>query len=678
LSNLLIGFLFAELCVLLLLGLGLGLLFVLIGVWPALITSVGITGITLIRLPWNVCYHCLITYRTVMLRTNVKVLSFLLIPVVQLLIPPFTLIICFVTHMFWFTSVSFIGHPLRPWRKIDVTFRKFWEKYVTGAERRYENYGHTSGIPQDWDGQVIGLPVDPLKIILNIILYVVSVVPISLGVFVIFLIKAVPIFLAALVDFVKVMNIVAAVKWYKKVLAGSQPEPARTNLTRPPTHSGHNAWTGQLKEVTKGTKKSIENYANIKIFEVCGCTIRKHAKLIKHLHPKTLVKIVESYSEEFSPMKLIPEDAGAAWVILWIPLLFSCILWVMGLVLVLSIPPLTFLFGVVAWTLAWIPVIVLPPVLYVTGWILIIVGLPACYLLLWGIALVGPLLFIAVGAVSGPFLALNVLFSGLLENVYNPAMMWSGIKHSLGDIPRILKKVDKVTASLSLGHIRFTKADTEAQNVATKRVQLNYWDLYVRACRVEARKIQTEGWLIEEDIQGASPTALIAIPGVAILSILVDSIKRNRKDKTLIVWDDNTECKDSTRDLKDNVSNVFWPQVMQVKKVLLVLPVEDLDVAAKWVSASLCDGEDEKSELLAATLSECASSISEEHRKWCLKIRASLENIVHSLLRVQTFSSRLNEIVDTLSEEENHMDVLSKEGGPSAADQMIGRAETLV
>jgi hypothetical protein len=637
LSNLPIGFLYAELCVLLLLGLGLGLLFVLIGVWPALIISVGVTGITLIRLPWNVCYHCLITYRTVMLRTNVKVLSFLLVPVMHLLIPPFTLIICFVTHVFWFASVSFIGHPLRPWRKIDETFRKFWEEYVTGAERRYENYGHTSGIPQNWDGRVIGLPVDPLKIILNIILYAVSVVPISLGVFVIFLIRAVPIFLAALVEFVKVLNIVAAVKWYKK-------------------------W--------------IENYANIKILEVCGCNVRKHAKLIKHLHPKTLVKIVESYSEDFSLMKLIPEDAGAAWVILWIPLLFSCILWVMGLVLVVSIPPLTFLIGVVAWTFAWIPVIVLPPLLYVTGWILIIVGLPACYILLWGIVLVGPWLFIAVAALSGPFLALKVLFSGLTENVHNPVTMWSGIKQSLRDIPCILKKVDKATASLSLGHIKFTKAETEAQKVATKRVQLNYWDLYVRACRVEACKIQTEGWLLEEDIQGASPTTLIAIPGVAILSILVDSIKRNRKDQTLIVWDDETECRDSTRDLNDNVSNVFWPQVMQVKKVLLVLPMEDLDMAAKWVSASLCDGEDEKSEQLAATLSECASSISEEHRKWYLKIRALLENIVHSLLRVQTFSSRLNEIVDTSSEEENPTDVLSKEGGPSAADQPIGSAET--
>ena len=58
-----LAFLLAELCVLVPLGLILGILFVLVGVWPALIIALGTTGITIIRLPWNIYYHSLVTYR---------------------------------------------------------------------------------------------------------------------------------------------------------------------------------------------------------------------------------------------------------------------------------------------------------------------------------------------------------------------------------------------------------------------------------------------------------------------------------------------------------------------------------------------------------------------------------------------------------------------------------------
>ena len=37
----------------------------------------------------------------------------------------------------------------------------------------------------------------------------------------------------------------------------------------------------------------------------------------------------------------------------------------------------------------------------------------------------------------------------------------------------------------------------------------------------------------------------------------------------------------------------------------------------------------------------------EEEAKWCLKVRAKIENLVHSLLRVKAFNSRMLEILDT-------------------------------
>ena len=104
------------------------------------------------------------------------------------------------------------------------------------------------------------------------------------------------------------------------------------------------------------------------------------------------------------------EKGGVAWIVLWLPLTLTTILWLLGLALVLTIPPITFLLGFLLWTIAWIPVIVLPPLLYVLGWVFIVFGLPSLYLLLWVIVLVGPWVFVALGMVSGPVLALKIVF----------------------------------------------------------------------------------------------------------------------------------------------------------------------------------------------------------------------------------------------------------------------------
>merc|ERR1719222_982272 len=539
-------------------------------------------------------FHCLVTYRTVMLRANVKLFSFMLIPLVHLLIPPAIFLGSLLVHLAWFSSISFVGYPFKPWHKIPEVLKKFWEKYVTDMERLFNNFGHPSGIPQDWDGRVYGLPVDPIKIITMLLLYLVALLPISIGTLVIFAIKAVPIFLGTLVQFWKTMNIGAAFAWYKKVLAGSQAAPQITSSFAHTQSSGHDSWTKPLKKATKGAKKFIENYANIQIVTVYQEKLKRHWKRVQKLDPHKLGKIVDSYLEDFSPLKLVPDQAGAAWLILWLPLLLTSILWLLGFVLVLTVPPLTFLLGFVLWILAWIPVIVLPPLLYLLGWIFIIFGLPSLYLLLWGIVLVGPWLFVVVGMLSGPILALKIIFSGLSKNFFNPVEMWSGIKLGLQQIPQILLRVDKFTGGLSLGKIRFSKTEPEPKPETNNRVEIHHWALYIKSCKEEAYRIQEEGWLSQEDVQAASSTALIAIPGSTIVTILEQSIKKNKKDRTLILWNADTECRESTRNWNDNVANVFWPQIMQIKEALVVL--KNLDVASRWIRASLCDGEDQKSE----------------------------------------------------------------------------------
>ena len=532
---------------------------------------------------------------------------------------------------------------------------------MSDVQRFSANFGHPSGIPQDWDGRVYGLPVDPIAVIISVFLFLLSLVPVSLGVFVIFAVKAVPIFLGTLVEFWKALNLGKALQWYRRVLTGNDSAAHATSSGSSAARSGHAAWTSPLKRATKGVRKFIEGYSNIEICTVYGEKIRNHGRRLKYLDPEKLLRLIGSYMKDFSPRRLVPEDAGAAWLCLWFPLLLSFAIWVVGLALVIVVPPLTFILGFVAWVVCWVPVFVLPPVLYLAGWLFIIFGLPALYVLLWGLILVAPWVFVALGSLTGPVLALAIPFELLYYNFYNPVEMWSGIKRSLRKIPSILLGVDRWTASLALGRFRLScgaeEEDPVAQEAKRERTRIDYWDLYVDRCRREARRIQSLGWLSADDIEAASSTACIAIPGTAILAILADSVEKNDKDKTLILWNAETECRDSTREMTDNVANVFWPKVMQVKAGLLAVAGgggrESGRRAADWVAASLCDGEDEKSEQLARALAELDAAAGDEaERARRLRIRAQVENVVHSLLRVRALNSRLSEMFDLSGGEE--------------------------
>ena len=79
--------------------------------------------------------------------------------------------------------------------------------------------------------------------------------------------------------------------------------------------------------------------------------------------------------------------------------------------------------------MCWIPVFALPPLLYVAGWVFIIFGLPATYVLLWGLVLVAPWVLVVLGSLSGPLLSLAIPFELLYYNFYNPVEMWSVLSY---------------------------------------------------------------------------------------------------------------------------------------------------------------------------------------------------------------------------------------------------------
>ena len=92
-----------------------------------------------------------------MIDRNLKLLSFILLPITHLLIPPVSLILSLITLMPWFLFLSFIGYPIEPWRKIEKICQQVYNRFTEDIKKFAENYGHESGIPQNWNGRVYGM-----------------------------------------------------------------------------------------------------------------------------------------------------------------------------------------------------------------------------------------------------------------------------------------------------------------------------------------------------------------------------------------------------------------------------------------------------------------------------------------------------------------------------------------
>ena len=137
--------------------------------------------------------------------------------------------------------------------------------------------------------------------------------------------------------------------------------------------------------------------------------------------------------------------------------------------------------------------------------------------------------------------------------------------------------------------------------------------------------------------------SLIAVPGVAAVNLLFNSV-----DSGGLVWSKSVRCSQANRDFQDNVSNLFWPKLMEARLLMARLGKDDLQPAVSFIKASLCDGDDDKSPELIRALEE---KVTEEQRKAWMRIRARVENIVHSLLRVEKFQQNLSKIISSTPDE---------------------------
>ena len=114
---------------------------------------------------------------------------------------------------------------------------------------------------------------------------------------------------------------------------------------------------------------------------------------------------------------------------------------------------------------------------------------------------------------------------------------------------------------------------------------------------------------------------------------------KNQDKQMLIYWDKDNICDLSNMPHQDQIAKLFLPQLMMIKTSLSTLD-GDVELQVNWIKASLCDGEDERSDELKAALEvKCLDS-----HATCVKIRSQVENIVHSLNRLEIMKQHLPQI----------------------------------
>ena len=582
------------------------LIFLLLGVWPALIISFSVTGISVLRIPWNIFYHCLVTYRTVMLRRSLKLWSFILVPPTHFIVPVVIAVLSFGASIPTAAAMAFIGSPHKPWQKIEPLVKKFWKRYVTDMEAHVNNYGHETGIPENWDGKIYGLALDPITIVMSILFYAYAVIPVSVGVFSILAIKSLPILLKSVVQYCKCNNFVKASK----------------------------CWC-----------ESINSFGQWNACQKFSSFLTCYSEMAEGLNPARIGKALTGYSKDCNVTRCYPKEGIEIFCLSPCILLVTCF-WLIGFVGVLIVTTGLLITGLALWVGGWPVAILLPPSIYLVCWLSLLVLLPTCYVVIWitGLVLSVVLTIAAITfyALSGPLLAVQVPVGFVKHNLLNPAEMDLSIMNGLKKPLDITKEADRITKKFSYPGCAalWDHPEPEIEAVKEKEVhkEVNYWELFLERSIREVSKVLKKGWFQHEDIEEASSAAMMAIPGFTIISVLIDSVEKEDKDKSLIYWSEKAQCTNTRRNHKDNISNHFFPLLLKIKSGLR--SCSDLKKTEATISALLCDAmpDDDKTETLKEFLKKNKADEAEQ------KVRSELGNVVVALLRVQMVQKQLGKI----------------------------------
>ena len=115
-----------------------------------------------------------------------------------------------------------------------------------------------------------------------------------------------------------------------------------------------------------------------------------------------------------------------------------------------------------------------------------------------------------------------------------------------------------------------------------------FWDHFTFMCLTERAELLEKKWIVRKD-----PSILLSISSVAILSIVANSVRKQGDDIEAIVLTNNVVWNSINRPKQDNILNVVWPRLVNVKKSLNknaeLAEQENIDIITAMVCSNQTD-----------------------------------------------------------------------------------------
>lgn len=165
-----------------------------------------------------------------------------------------------------------------------------------------------------------------------------------------------------------------------------------------------------------------------------------------------------------------------------------------------------------------------------------------------------------------------------------------------------------------------------------------YWGLFVKSCQQVSRDCIRKGWTSQDDHDSCMPNVIQAIPAMAIVAILLRSVKEE-PEKQSIHWEEGERCSGETC-RNDNLAEFFWPKLMALRKQLKRTNAEEQG----YLTAKLCSNSEEVPQVLSDALEE--AGVGEARMTQLHRLCGDVNNLVIVLLRMEQMQSRMSAMLD--------------------------------
>jgi hypothetical protein len=178
----------------------------------------------------------------------------------------------------------------------------------------------------------------------------------------------------------------------------------------------------------------------------------------------------------------------------------------------------------------------------------------------------------------------------------------------------------------------------------SESIRPSFWDRFALQCTHTTSVLLDGGWITKDQVANMDPSAIQSIPAVAILTVLMDSVKQEEGlGKDDLRWTvDGTICRERPR-ADDAIAQRLWPMVTEIKRLLHsqrqqeeFLAQPNLDVLA----AILCANMQIETQKIKETLGGAKSC----HEQLNKRLQTKITALVLAVLRVKPFQQRMNRI----------------------------------